>query len=131
LLHVTDKWLKATDESKDTGAIFLDLAKAFDTVDHAILLSKLRYYGFQEVSYDFLYDYLSDRQQKVHFHGELSDWGSVSIGVPQGLILGPLLFALYINDLELPTVVQYSIIDLYADDAEMHCSHLDLEVVER
>jgi len=61
LLHVTDKWLKATDESKYTGAVFLDLAKTFDTVDHVILLSKLTYYGFQETSYDFLCDYLSDR----------------------------------------------------------------------
>jgi len=64
----------------------------------------------------------------VRFRGELSDWGTVSIGVPQGSILGPLLFA-YVNDL--PRVVQYSILDLYADDAEMHCSHSDLGVVER
>jgi len=64
----------------------------------------------------------------VRFGGELSDWGAVSIGVLQGSILGPLLFALYVNDL--PTVVQYSILDLYADDAEMHCSHADLGVVE-
>jgi len=70
----------------------------------------------------------SDRQQRVRFRGELSDWGAVSIGVPQGSILGPLLFALYVNDL--PTVVQYSILDLYADDAEMHCSHADLGMVE-
>jgi len=106
----------------------LDLAKAFNTVDHVILLSKIKYYGFREASYDFLCDYLSDRQQRARFRGELSDWGTVSIGVPQGSILGPLLFALYVNDL--PTVVQYSILDLYADDAEMHCSHADLGVVE-
>ncbi|MCY3928860.1 MAG: reverse transcriptase domain-containing protein [Acidobacteria bacterium] len=62
------------------------------------------------------------------FHGDLSDWGAVSIGVPQGSILGPLLFALYINDL--PSVVNYCILDLYADDAELHCSHSDLHVVE-
>jgi len=79
-------------------------------------------------SYDFLSDYLSDWQQQVHFRGELSNWGAVSIDVPQGSILGPLLFALYVNDL--PTVVQYSILDLYTDDYEMHCSHADLGVVE-
>jgi len=81
--------------------------------------------AFGETSYDFLCDYLSDQ---LYFHGELSDWGAVSIGVPQGSILVPLLLALYVNDL--PTVVQYSILDLYAGDAEMHCSHADLGVVE-
>ena len=57
LLHVIDKWLKAIDVSKFTGAVFLNLSKAFDTVDHAILLSKLRYYGFQGTSYNFLCNY--------------------------------------------------------------------------
>ena len=95
----------------------MDLAKAFDTVDHAILLSKLRYYGFQGASYNLLCSYLFDRWQRVLFHGKLSDWGTVSIGVPQGSILGPLFFALFVNDL--PTVVQHSILDLYADDAEL------------
>ena len=74
--------------------MFLDLAKAFDTVDHAISCSKLKFYGFQGASYDLIHNYLSDRQQ-VLFNGNFSDWGTVSIGVPQGSILGPLLFALY------------------------------------
>ena len=81
LLHVTDKWLKAIDETKFTEAVFLDLAKAFDT--DAILLSKLRYYGFQGASDNFLCNY---QQQRVLFHGEFSDWGTVSIGVSQGSI---------------------------------------------
>ena len=129
LLYVTDKWLKTIDEGKYTGAVFLDLTKAFDTVNHKILLSKLSYYGFQEASYDLLCNYVSDRQQRVLFNGELSDWETVSIGVPQRSILGPLLFALYINDL--PIVIKDSFLDLYADDAELHCSHSDLAVVER
>ena len=62
------------------------------------------------------------------FNGNTSDWGTVTIGVPQGSVLGPLLFALYINDL--PSVVDYSTMDLYADDAELHYSHSDLGVVE-
>ena len=62
------------------------------------------------------------------FNSNLSKWGSVTIGVPQGSILGPLLFALYINDL--PSVVSHSILDLYADDAELHFSHPDLNVVQ-
>ena len=69
------------------------------------------------------------RQQKVLFRGELSEWDGVSIGIPQGSILGPLLFALYINDLS--SVVTRCLLDLYADDAELHCSHSDLCVVEK
>ena len=125
LLHVTDKWLKAIDDGKYTGVVFLDLAKAFDTVDHSILCTKL---SFRGSSYDLLCGYLAGWQQRVLFHGDLSNWGAVSIGVPQGSILGPLLFALYINDL--PSVVNHCMLDLYADDAEMRCIHLDLNVVE-
>ena len=91
LLHVTDKWLRAIDEGKYTGAVFLDLAKAFDTVDHSILCTKLMYYGFRGSSYDLLINYLAQRQQRTLFQSKMSKWAAVSIGVPQGSILGPLL----------------------------------------
>ena len=110
LLYMTDGWLRAVDESKYTGAVFLDLAKAFDTVDHTILCSKLMYYGLQGASYDLLCDYLTGRQQRALFNADLSQWGTVTIGVPQGSILGPLLFALYLNDL--PVVVKHCILNL-------------------
>jgi len=72
-----------------------------------------------------LSNYLSDRQQRVLFYNEeLSNWETISIiDVPQGSILGPLLFVLYINGL--PTVIKHSLLDLCADDAELHCSHSD------
>ena len=78
--------------------------------------------------YDLLCNYLADRQQRVLFNGDLSDWGAVTIGVPQGSILGPLLFALYLNDL--PIVVKHCFLDVYADDVKLHCSHSDLNTVE-
>jgi len=82
------------------------------------------YYGFQGTSFNLLCNYLSDRQQRVLFNGELSDWETISIGVPQGSILGPLLFTLYIKDF--PAVIKDSFLDLYAGDADLHCSHRDL-----
>jgi len=71
------------DQGKYTGAVFLDLAKAFDIDDHAILCSKLEFYGFQGKSHELLCNYLSDQQQRVLFNNNLSNWGSVTIGVPQ------------------------------------------------
>jgi len=119
--------LKAIDEGNIYWRCILDLAKAFDTVDHSILCIKLSYFGFRGSPSDLLCSYLSKHRQRVLFHGEQSEWGAVSIGVPQGSILGPLLFALYINDL--PSVVKHCFLDLYTDDAELHYSHSDLCVV--
>ena len=82
----------------------------------------------EHLSYTLLCDYLSNRQQCLVFNGSMSDWGTFTIGVPQGSVLGPLLFALCINDL--PSVIECSTIDLYADDAELHYSHSNPAVVE-
>ena len=98
-------------------------------VDHTILCFKLMYYGLQGASYDLLCDYLTGRQQRALFKADLSQWGTVTIAVPQESILGPLLFALYLNDL--PVVVKHCILNLYADDAELrvHYSHPDFSMV--
>ena len=95
-------------------AIFLDLTKAFDTLDHDILLTKLNNYGFRSVVNDWFHSYLNDRQQKVRIKDKYSDIKPISYGVPQGSTLGPLLFLIYINDVFQD--IDYETI-LYADDA--------------
>ena len=109
------------EKSNDVVSVFLDLSKAFDTVDHNILVSKLEHYGIRGVCLELFYDYLSDRKQSVSIAGSNSDQDILRCGVPQGSILGPILFLIYINDL--PNVLTYSDAKLYADDTTISCSH--------
>ena len=95
LLEATNEWLWNIDNNLLNGVIFLDLKKAFDTMDHAILLGKLKLYGVSSQSLNWFRSYLSDRKQQTFIDGARSDFGNITCGIPQGSILGPLLSTIY------------------------------------
>lgn len=113
-VKLTSKIYNNLDNSKPTIATFLDLAKAFDTVNHEILIKKLQIYGIRGNALDLIKSYLTNRKQKVRLNGVYSSERAINTGVPQGTILGPLLFVIYINDM-LTGIIDDLIIS-YADD---------------
>lgn len=114
LIEITDKIKKHIDKNEFTIGIFLDLCKAFDSVDHSILLSKLKYYGVRGLAYSLLSSYLSNRKQYTVINNVKSDTRNIGYGVPQGSVLGPLLFLIFINDIQYCTNDQH--LRLFADD---------------
>ena len=128
LLEVTNEWLWNIDNKHLNGVIFLDLKKAFDTMDHAILLEKLKLYGVDCLSLKWFRSFLSDRKQQTFIDGAQSDFCNVICGIPQGSILGPLLFTIYINDL--PSCNLFSKPRMYADDTTLTSSSEDSYVLE-
>ena len=117
LLSITEKVREALDDSNYACGIFIDLQKAFDTVDHQILLKKLDHYGVRGLSNKWFKSYLTNRQQFVSINGFNSNNKTMDYGVPQGSVLGPLLFLIYINDLH--KSIKFCTTHHFADDTNL------------
>ena len=117
-LELTDRIITALDNHNTPLNIFLDLSKAFDTLDHTILLDKLLYYGIRSTAYNLLRSYLANREQFVELNDTASKTLPIVTGVPQGSILGPLLFLIYINDFPLSS--NFFKFIMYADDTTLY-----------
>ena len=126
--YFTDFIRKEADSGKATGAVFIDLTKAFDTISHSIMLSKLSRYGISDMELQWLTDYLFLRKQIVHFNGVLSEPNPINTGVPQGSILGPLLFLIFFNNMHSP--LRHCKILTYADDTVILTSSNDIDAIQ-
>ena len=117
LVDIYNTFCKAPDESKEVRAVFCDISKAFGRVWHKGILFKLRKAGINGELLDWLLNYLTNRKQRVVIPGAVSKWAFIKADVPQGSILGPLLFPLYINDIEVDI---HANIRLFADDTSLY-----------
>ena len=125
ILHLLNYIADSSDKpSKDiTLGLFLDLSKAFDTISHPILLHKLNYYGIRGVCNDWFRSYLTNRKQYTETYSKSSSYASMTCGVPQGSILGPILFLIYINDIQNCTSLNLL---SFADDTTVYSSHSNI-----
>ena len=125
LITLMDKLITALGNGEFTIGVFLDFSKAFDTINHQILFDKLYHYGIRRVALTWCKSYLSNRYQYVTYNGVKSSQQIIRCGVPQGSILGPLLFLIYINDL--PMVCKHAMAIMFADDTNIFLSNSNID----
>ena len=129
MIEITEQIKESIDSGKFGCGIFIDLKKAFDTVNHDILLKKLEHYGIRGSMLKWFESYLKGRKQYVFYNGATSSIQEITCGVPQGSVLGPLLFLLYINDL--PNISDKLQFFLFADDTNIYYESKDLKELEK
>ena len=129
ILDMVENVRKAWEDGEHCLGVFIDFKKAFDTVDHSILLAKMEHLGIRGIPLELIRSYLSDRMQYIVFGSSESRHREVLVGVPQGSILGPLFFLLYINDLSRAS--SYFKYILFADDTNLFASGKDRDVLSR
>ena len=127
MICLVDKITNALEKGKCVLGLFLDFSEAFDTVNHQILLKKMEYYGVRGIAHAWIKSYLSNRKQYVEYNSCKSSCKELSCGVPQGSLLGPLLFLSYINDLA--NVSQKLFFLFFADDSNIFLSSKNTDIL--
>ena len=125
LLALLEKWKRSIDRSKVFGAVLTDLSKAFDCLNHDFLMAKLKANGFSLPRLRLIHDYLSNRKQRTRINNSYSTWMEIVLGLPQGSILGPLLFNIFLADLLF--IVNSTDIANYADENKPYATANDID----
>ena len=128
LISMIEEWRKSLDKKGYAGGVLMDLSKAFDCMNHELLLAKLYAYGFGKNSIKTIHNYLKNRWQRIKINHSFSQWTELLLGVPQGSVLGPLLFNIYLNDLI--WFIENGEVCNYADDTTPYSCNNDLNILK-